>query len=366
MTPEFWGFGGLAPSPRAWPRREAIVARLRTPRHAPLPLLTALLVAASASGCGERAAEEPAKRSSVPVTVAKAEQSRVPVEVQAIGAVEPLQTVAVRAQVEGILQEVLFQEGDEVRVGQVLFRLDPRPFQAALQQAEANLRQAEVQAKNAQAEARRYEVLVRKDYVTREQYDQMRTQAEAKTAGAAAARAAVENARVQLGYATITSPLAGKTGSLQVKVGDVVQANASTPLVVINEIQPILVAFSVPEQHLADIQKYRKAGPLSVRVRSADTANPAQEGKLVFVDNTVNQSTGTVLLKARFDNRDSGLWPGEFVEVDLVLYVREHAVVVPTQAVQTGQQGDYVFVVRPDRTVALRQVTAGPAIWEKR
>jgi multidrug efflux system membrane fusion protein len=311
----------------------------------------------------------------VPVVVARAETADLPVQVQTLGTVESIQPVSVRSQVGGTLMDIHFREGDLVRKGQLLFRIDPLPLEAALRQAEANLardeaqvRSLEAQARHAKAQVVRYRELVDKDYVTQEQYEQVRTDAEAMEAGLAAARATVgaskatvENARLQLGYTEIHAPTSGQTGGLQVRVGDLVKAVDASPLVVINPTQPILVTFSVPEANLAEIQKYRKEATLRVRVTLPGFPGEGREGALVFVDNAVDPSTGTILLKAQFENGDSALWPGQFVDVALILHVLKDAVVVPSEAIQTGQQGTYVFLMTPNGTVAIQPVTAGIA-----
>lgn len=301
--------------------------------------------------CGE---ERPAPPPPVPVTVAVAERRDVPVELSATGTVEPLQTVSVQAQVGGTLIEVGFREGDEVRKGQVLFRIDPRPYQAELAQARAVLSRDRAQLANARATAKRYETLADKQYVTAEQFGQVSTDAAALEATAAAGEAMVEQARLNLQYATIRAPIAGRAGGLLLRVGNLVRPASNTPLVVINQIQPILVRFAVPAGRLTDIQRFRSNGIL---VHSEPAAGGAvSEGTLTFVDNAVDSATGTILLKARFANEANTLWPGAFVNVRLRLTVDRDALVVPATAVVSGQQGDYVFVVRPDTTVASRQV----------
>jgi multidrug efflux system membrane fusion protein len=349
----------------------------------------------------------PAKgRPPVPVLVAKAAQADVPIELRALGSVEPVQSSPVRSLITGTITEVAFREGDLVRAGQVLFRLDRRPLEATLRQLEANLardeaqgrsaeaqaqsaeaqvRNAEAQVRNAEAQAKRYDDLIAKDLVSREQADQRvtnldaaraafdaarasalasRAALEASRASADATKAGIENAKLQLAYTVISSPIAGQAGSLLADKGDLVKANDAT-LVVINQIQPILVRFSVPEPRLPEVQRYRAAGTLSVRVAPPGTGGTPREGRLVFIDNAVDKTTGTIALKAEFQNADGTLWPGQFVDVALVLTVLEKAVVVPTAAIQTGQQGPYVFVVEAGGTAAVRQVKLGPAAGER-
>ncbi|MFI5284619.1 MAG: efflux RND transporter periplasmic adaptor subunit [Candidatus Dormibacterales bacterium] len=343
----------------------------------------------------------------------------VPVQIRANGSVQAIATVTVMSQVDGQIFRIHFTEGQEVKQGDLLFTLDQRPLEAALGQAEANLgrdtaqleqaeaalaqsvaaeKQAEAnlardaaQLENANVQARRYKELIDDGAVSKEQYDQVRTTAvamdatiqadEAAVTNAKAAirsaqattetiraaikadQAVVENARVQLGYTVIRSPFDGRTGNLLVHVGSAVKArDTNSPLVVINQIHPIYVSFSVPEQSLADIRKYRAAG--SIRV---DALIPGQEaapvrGELAFVNNTVDPTTGTIQLKATFPNSDNRLWPGQFLNVLLTLTTEPNAVVVPSQAIQTGQQGPYVFVVKPDLTVEMRSIAPGLAL----
>lgn len=297
----------------------------------------------------------------VPVTVAKVEQKNLPQQIQAVGSVQPVSTVAVRALAGGELQRVWFREGDDVRRGQMLFTIDPRPYQAALQQAEANLARDAANQKNAESEAARYATLVQKDYVTKEEYEKMTAGAEAAKATVAADRAAVENARLQLSYCSIAAPIDGRTGSLMVHAGNIVHANDTNPLVVINQVTPVYVQFAIPESQLAQV---RARGGLGVPVAAAAQGGgaPIASGKLTFIDNAVDTATGTIQLKALFANRDRALWPGQFVTVAMTLSERPDAVVVPTQAVQTGQRGQYVYVVKQDNSVEMRTVHVAEAV----
>jgi membrane fusion protein, multidrug efflux system len=306
-----------------------------------------------ASGCSRKGAGGPSR---VPVTVARAEQRAVPYEIVATGTVEPRQTVSVQPQVTGVLTQVAFREGDDVAAGQLLFQIDPRPFQAALEQARAMLARDQAQAQNAVLEAQRYAELVKQDYVTKQDYDQRRSAAEALQATVRADSAAVANAQLELDWAAIRAPIAGRTGRLLVRQGNLVRANTPDPLVVINQIRPILARFAVPELHLADIQRYRQ-NRLPVLVSQSKTDTLFSEGALTFVDNSVDTATGTVLLKAEFPNRDNALWPGEFLNVRLQLYIEDKALVVPAQAVMTGQQGTYLFVLNQDGTARSQPVT---------
>ncbi len=291
----------------------------------------------------------------VPVSVARVEHRAVPYQIGATGTVEPMRTVDVMSQVSGSLLRVHFAEGDEVGAGQVLFEIDPRPYGAALQQAEATLLRDLTQAQNAAREAERYRVLATNNTVTQEDYEQKQAAADALAATVRADSAATAVARLNVEYATIRAPIGGRTGRLQLHEGNVVRATG-TSLVTINQLRPILVRFAVPAAQIPDLR--RRAGralPAFARA-SRDGAVPA-EGVLSFMDNEVDTTTGTVLLKARFPNRDGALWPGEFVDVTLVLDVQNDAVVIPAQAVMTGQQGTYVFVITADGTAEQRAVT---------
>jgi multidrug efflux system membrane fusion protein len=290
----------------------------------------------------------------VPVTLAVAERQSVPFELAATGTVEPLQTVAVQPQVSGPIVRIAFTEGQDVEKGQVLFQIDPRPFQATLARAEALLERDRAQEANARQEAGRYAELAEREYVTAQQYEQSRTAAAAAAATLAGSEAAVAEARLNLQYATIRAPISGRTGSLRVREGNLVRESESAPLVTINQIRPILVRFAVPAANLPLIQKYR-AKELVVRAEPVG-GGAASEGALAFVDNAVDTTTGTILLKGRFPNTEGVLWPGEFVNVRLRLYVDQDALTVPRRAVVSGQQGTYVFVLRPDSTAQTKPV----------
>jgi membrane fusion protein, multidrug efflux system len=322
--------------------------RPRTSTGGGIPLLGILLLAA----CAE---EKPPPTPPVPVTVATAERRTVPFELPATGTVEPIQTVAVQAQVSGALQHVAFKEGDEVKRGQVLFQLDPRPYRAALEQAAALLERDRAQATNAAQEAKRYESLVEKEYVTSQQYEQIRTTATASQATLAGSQAAVDQARLNLQYATIRAPISGRTGSLLLREGNLVRANSVEPLVKINQLRPIQVRFAVPASNLPLIQGHL-GKKLVVRAEPSGGGDPS-EGTLSFMDNAVDTSTGTIMLKGRFPNDDGTLWPGGFVNVRLELYVEPDALVIPSAAVVAGQQGNFVFVIQPDSSASTKAVT---------
>ena len=320
---------------------------------------TGLLLAALAavSACARKESRAAASEG-VPVTVGTAARQPVPLEVRAIGHVDPYSTVSVKARVGGEIVKVGFKEGQNVRKGDLLFQIDPRPYQSALAQAQAQLERDRAIAKNAEEEARRYAGLAQKDYVTKEQYDSTRSNAAAMQATLKADEALVENARLQVSYSTVTAPMSGRAGAVLVHAGNQVKGNDDKPLVVVNEIQPVYVSFSVPEASLAQIRKHARPGQkLQVTASPSGDASNARSGELTFLDNTVDPTTGTILLKATFPNRDEALWPGEFIDVVLTLATDPNAIVVPTQAVQTGQSGQYVYVVKDDLSVESRPVT---------
>src|SRR5581483_7098731 len=294
--------------------------------------------------------------SAVPVTAGLVAQKTVPVTVDAVGTGEPYSTVSVHSQITGELTAVNFKDGDEVAKGQVLFTLDRRPFETALAQAEANLQRDLAQAANARAQSDRYRDLAQRGIATREQLDQLATNATALEATVAADRSAVENAKVQLTYATIAAPIAGRTGKLMVHPGNLVRANETTPLVVINQTAPVYVSFGVPEAQLPTFKRAMAARPLTVEARPPDDEAPASRGRVSFIDNAIDQTTGTIEMRGTFPNEDRRLWPGQFVNVTVTLGSEENATLIPAAAVQSGQQGDFVFVVKQDNTVDLRPI----------
>ncbi len=320
-----------------------------------LAALGGILLAA----CSQQETKGPAVSPPVPVVVATATSKTVPVQLQAVGNVKPRATVAVKSRVGGELARVHFREGQEVKAGDVLFTIDPRPFRADLEQAEAVLARDLALQDNARKDAGRYEDLFKQGFVSRQEYDKVRTSFASLEGVVRADRAAVENAGLQLEYCTIRSPLTGRIGTLLVDQGNLVKANDDNPLVIINQLEPIDVVFSLPEQHLPQVKKALAAGPLPLTAVSPSAAGPPEQGKVTFLDNAVDSSTGTIMLKGSFANADRQLWPGEFVNVVLTLAQLPQATVVPTQAVQTGQQGTYVFVVNGSGSAEVRPVTAG-------
>jgi multidrug efflux system membrane fusion protein len=374
------------------------------------------LAGCSNAGTGQAQAKASAARDAVPVTIDTAVSKSVPVQVRAIGTVQAYATVTLKSQVDGEVAAVHFAEGQEVKKGDLLFTLDQRPLQAALnqaeavlgrdtaqlqqteavvaqtmaaeKQAEANLARDTAQLQNALSQARRYQGLIDEGAISKELYDQVQTNAAAMQATIQADEAAVtnarasvraaqatvenvkaaikadqavvENARVQLGYTTIRAPMDARAGNLLVRAGSAVKARDDTAqMVLLNQIHPIYVSFSVPEQSLASIKKYLAAGSVTVQAQARGPETSPTTGTLSFVNNTVDASTGTIQLKATFPNAESHLWPGQFTDVVMTLAIQRDQVVVPSQAIQTGQEGQYAYVVRADQTVELRQVTAG-------
>jgi multidrug efflux system membrane fusion protein len=344
-------------------------------------LLVWISVLLAACSSGTKGEDSPQK--TVPVTVGSVIQKDAPLQLRAIGTVEAYSVVTIKSQVGGELNRVYFTEGQDVTKGDLLFTIDPRPFEAALKEAEAKLEKDLAQVKqakanlerdmalaeNARVELRRYESLIEKGVVPRQQYDKFRTNAEALEATVRADRAAVENTeatvladkasaentKVQLGYCFIRSPIDGRTGSLIVQQGNIVKAN-DVNLVVINQITPIYVTFSVPEEDLPEIMRYMAVAKLKVAATLPNDEKHRDQGILTFVDNAVDTATGSIRLKGTFKNKENRLWPGQFVNVVLTLTIKPNAIVVPSQAIQASQEGQYVFVVKPDQTVESRPV----------
>lgn len=325
----------------------------------PLRLFMLLLVVCALLPACSRSEEKPKAKPPVPVTVAAAERKSVPAQIRVIGAVEALAAVSIKSQVNGMLEKVYFREGDDVSRGALLFSIDSRPFEAALRQARAALTRDIAQEKFARNQARRYGELLKDGIVTQDQYEQFQTNAEALAESVRADRAAVDNAAVMVGYCSIRSPIDGRTGNLMVQTGNLVKANDVPILVTINKITPIYVTFSVPEKELAEIKKHMASGDLKVEAIIPTDSGPAEQGVISFLDNMVDTTTGTIKLKGTFANKQRRLWPGQFVNVVLTLATIQNAVIVPAQAVQTGQDGPFVFMVKPDQRVEIRPVIAG-------
>ena len=374
------------------PHRSFLVAARSLIHRGPALAGLALLVPIAMAGCS-RTSAAPARRGGeggpVPVVTAPVTQKDVPVDIAAIGNVEAYDTVTVQSQVTGQLNEVLFHEGDFVTKGQRLFTIDQRPFQAALAQAQANLMRDEALVTQAQAQlnrdasqaeysqltAERNTQLQQRGIISKDMAEQTRAGADASSALVKADKAAVasaqaqlvaqqsavETAKLQLAYTVIDSPLDGRTGNLAVRQGNLVTANASQ-LITIQKIQPVYVTFAIPAVHLPTVKAHMGQGDLQVTATPQDVEAKPATGRLTFVDNAVDPTTDTIKLKATFDNPDRRLWPGQFARVSLRLMILPHAVVVPSEAVQTGQDGLYVFVVKSDRTVEQRAVVTGERI----
>ncbi len=294
-----------------------------------------------------------------PVDVAQVVAKDLPLDVSAVGRVEAISTVAVKAQISGEVMTVHFKEGQAVRKGDLLFTIDPRPFDIALKQAESLLERDRALLRNAQADVARYAELVQKDYVTKQQYDTAVAGRDVLIAAIKSDEAAVANARLQLDYTSVRSPIDGRTGSLLIDAGNIIKANDTNPAVVIEQVTPIYVSFSVPEQTLPRVKEFMAREPLATEAVPNNNGHTPVTGVLTFVDNAIDQTTGMITLKATFDNRDSALWPGQFLNVRLTLTTEKGAVVVPSPAVQTGQSGQYVYVVRDDMTAEMRPVKVG-------
>jgi membrane fusion protein, multidrug efflux system len=322
------------------------------------PLLIILSAAFALSGCGKSdQASQPPPPSTVPVVVADVQKKDVPVQIRSIGNVEPNQTVEIKSQITAQVMRVNFTEGQDVQKGQLLFELDPGLPESDLRKAEGTLLKDQATAANAKADASRYAQLLKEGVVARQQAESMSTAAEAADATVAADKAAVENAKVNLTYSKIYAPISGRTGNLNIHAGNIVKANADTSMVVINEITPIKATFAIPQQYLESVQQQDKRGGLKVNAFVNGQANDSEAGHLSFVDNTVDPTTGTIKLKGIFPNADRKLWPGQYVDVVLTLSTEPNAITVPSQAVQTSQNGSFVFVVKPDLTAESRAVT---------
>lgn len=294
-----------------------------------------------------------------PLTVkaTQAVSKPMPIMIEAVGTVEPEHSVQVRPQVSGVLQSVLFKEGDRVKAGQLLFQIDPRTFQAQYNQALAQLARDKAQLENARVQQERLEPLLKREFITRQEYDVAVTSAKSLEATLQANQAAAEQARIQLEYSRIRAPISGRTGALAIKSGNLVPASgAGEPLITINSMNPILVSFSIPERQLEEIRRYMNDRDMRIEVMSDHGGPAVAVGKLVFIDNTVTAQTGTVILKTRVPNIDEVIWPGQFVNVRIVLTIEPEAVVVPEVAVQPGQEGSFVYLIGADDKVQVQPV----------
>lgn len=317
-----------------------------------------ILLAASAllaAGCGDK--PKTAEREAVPVVISTVEQKTVPLQIRAIGNVEALSNVAIKTQISGELTGVHFREGQDVKRGTLLFTIDRRPFEAELSRAEATLAKDQAEAANAKSMAARAEKLFDEGVMAREQRDQLAAAAESAQATVRADQAALENAKLSLSYTSIYAPLTGRTGTLLVHAGNLVKENdTSSVLTTINQIAPIYVNFALPERYLPELKRFMASGKIRVDAMPPHEDRPLGQGVVTFIDNAVDPTTGTIKVKATFENGDHQLWPGQFVDVVLTLMQQPNAITIPSVAVQTGQQGQYVYVVKSDSTVENRNV----------
>ncbi len=323
-----------------------------------LPTLALLAIA----GCSHGPADTFGEHEAVPILAAKVEQKTVADTIHAIGRVEAYSTVDVKAQINGQVMQVHFHQGQSVKQGDLLFTIDPRPFQVALHQAEANLAKDRAQYRQAAADQQRYSFLLKQGVGSQQQYDQAEAAAGSLKAAMEADDAAVQTAKLNLDYTEIRAPIDGRTGDLLVHAGNLVKPDADTAMVVINQVRPVYVDFAIPEQKLPAVREYMAERKLPVQVSLPEQQGPLESGELSFVDNSVDAKTGTINLKGLFTNADGRLWPGEFVNATLVLHEHPGAILVPSQAVQTGQQGSFVFVVQPGMKAEIRPVVIGESI----
>ncbi len=329
-------------------------------RSKTLLLLLAALSLLALGACGKANGKDQKGKKAVPVSVAVAQSMSVPVLVQAVGNVEAFASVSIKPQVAGVISRQLVRDGQDVVKDQVLFVIDTRTYHAAMQEAQARLHKDQAQALKAEDDLKRYQTLFDQGAISRDQLEQMRTNAETLRASLALGRAQVEQARVQLDHATIKAPISGRAGNVLVQEGNVVgKSGDDRVLLVINQLTPISVTFSVSEAHLPEIQRQSALGKLQVEARTGE-GELLDTGELASIDNSVDKATGTIRLKGTFPNKELRLWPGQFVRAQIRLAERENAIVVPSQAVQSGMNGLYVFVVKDDMTVDMRTVTTSP------
>jgi multidrug efflux system membrane fusion protein len=326
----------------------------RTVRHLALSCSVGLTVLLT--GCGQKAkAPKSGGGGAAPVHAGKVERKIVPLTLDAIGAVEPSRTASIRSQVTGTLMKIDFDEGQDVKPGDLLFEIDPRPFQNALRSAEAELARNRVQLENTRAQTSRYRALNAESAISKEQFQTVEDNERTAAAQVLSGEAAVANAKLQLEYCSIRAPIAGRTGSYGAHEGDLVSSNSGSPLVIVNQLSPTYVSFGVPQQYLADLSKYRATAPLLVSVVPPGSDTTPEKGQLTFVDNSVDTTTGTVRLKATFPNEAHRLWPGQFVTVRMTLASPE-VIAVTSAAIQSDQTGQHVFVIKADKTAEFRPV----------
>ena len=334
--------------------RAPLLRAINQPCYSVLPLC--LAVAFIALGCGNKGQAASTGRPPAPVVVASVEQRDIPLQIKGIGNVEAFQTVQIRSQVNGQIEKIFFKEGDDVRQGQKLFELDKRPFEADLEKAIAQTKHDEATAENSRIQRERYNGLEKEGIVSHEQAGQLSAQAQADASAVEADKAAVQAARVQLQYTDINAPIDARAGALMINLGNLVKANDTPYLVQLNQVTPIYVTFFVPESNLARVRERFAAGQLKVSAYPKGQPDSPSQGRLTFIDNGVDTTTGMFKLKATFENADRKLWPGQFVDVALELSTEKNAIIVPTRAIQTGQQGEYVYVVTADSTAEMRPV----------
>lgn len=326
--------------------------------YSPTIIVAIFMTCFALSGCAKKV-EKPKGRPPAFVITAAASQQNIPVMIKAIGNMEASESVAIRTQISGELTKVAFREGQDVQQGALLFQLDPRSYQAALLKAEASLARNRIIQNNARKDYERYSQLVKEGIVTQEQAEGYRTKAESAAADVEADKAAVESTRTQLSFCTIKAPISGRLGALAIDRGNVVKAN-DTVLVTINKLAPINASFTISEKELAAVKRQMVVGAMSVTAEVPGVPGAKEKGVVTFIDNTIDVATGTIRIKASFGNTKKLLWPGQFVNLSLTMAVLNNAVVVPSQALQTGQKGQFVFVVTKDGTAEVRPVTTGP------
>ena len=313
---------------------------------------------AGKGGAGKGGAGKGGTGAAVPITAALVEQRSMPVKIDAIGNVEAFTSVAIKVRVDGQITEVNFKEGQEVKQGDILFKIDPGPYAAALKQAEGTAARDRATYERARQQDARNKELLEQKFISADGYAQFQTNAQTAEAVAAASQAAVENARVQFEYTTIRSPITGYAGKILLQRGNIARAADPSPIANVNQVHPIYVTFAVPEQRLAEIRSRKGSSLLAVEATPSDAKDGKRAiGKLVFIDNQVDLSTGTIKLKAEFVNADNALWPGQFAQVSMRLYDQADALVVPAKSVQTGPNGQFVFVVKEGSSVEVRPVT---------
>jgi multidrug efflux system membrane fusion protein len=330
------------------------------------PFFVAVAVVAALAGAAyliddgvTTAAPKPARDQAVPVVIAAAVPRQVPITVGVIGTVEAYSTVAVKSRVDGQLISAAFAEGQAVKQGELLFTIDPKPYEAQLAQAEATLARDQATLEGTRKDLERYQQLAKQGVSSRQQLDQTTAAERAATATVKADQAAIQMARLQLDYTRIYSPVNGRTGSILVHVGNLVKANDTDPLVTINQVEPINVAFSVPEKYLPEIKRRMAVGTLQMTARAPGDTGTPDIGKVTFVNNAADTTTGTIQLKGTFANQDEALTPGQLVDTVLTLYTLDNAVTVPASAIQSSQRGAAIYVVKNDMTVEFRQVDVG-------